>query len=431
MNKIFIVNAHWSNRGDEAALRPIVKFICKKYKDVQLHIIFKENQEITSFPEDNVILHTIKFLPESIKEVLETIDIIESRKGKENKHERTNLEENSKLSMMVKLLLDADLIIYSPGGSVISSRFWWVKQMEYLVPFICAEKKDIPMVVAAPSIGPFENTKEQLDLIKKYLLVSKQFCVREDISKSYLSQIGITENVKVTIDTAFYDKPDDSLCISYLNKDHSLESFLNKHEKVVGITISDFAWHIIYRKNIETNNERIQVMQRFVEILNLNQIGVVLIPQLFGCQNDKDFLEKFRDEQVEKSSCAKDNIFILSDCYDTYFQQYIISKMYAVIGMRYHSNIFAAKMGVPFIAISYEEKMEGFMNKWDMSEMMILLDQFRLEEIQEKWDYLQLNYDTIKKKIKKMRNIWHNISKVTIDSIDEEIGKIINDESSK
>ena len=76
--------------------------------------------------------------------------------------------------------------------------------------------------------------------------------------------------------------------------------------------------------------------------------------------------------------------------------------MYAVIGMRYHSNIFAAKMGVPFIAISYEEKMEGFMNKWDMSEMMILLDQFRLEEIQEKWDYLQLNYDTIKKKIKKM-----------------------------
>ena len=31
---------------------------------------------------------------------------------------------------------------------------------------------------------------------------------------------------------------------------------------------------------------------------------------------------------------------------DTYFQQYVIGKLYAVVGMRYHSNIFSAKMGI-------------------------------------------------------------------------------------
>lgn len=64
----------------------------------------------------------------------------------------------------------------------------------------------------------------------------------------------------------------------------------------------------------------------------------------------------------------EDNYFVIcsdDEKYDTYFQQYVIGCMYAVIGMRYHSNIFSAKMGTPFISISYEQKMQGFMKKWN------------------------------------------------------------------
>lgn len=47
----------------------------------------------------------------------------------------------------------------------------------------------------------------------------------------------------------------------------------------------------------------------------------------------------------------EDNYFVIcsdDEKYDTYFQQYVIGCMYAVIGMRYHSNIFSAKMGTPY-----------------------------------------------------------------------------------
>ena len=44
---------------------------------------------------------------------------------------------------------------------------------------------------------------------------------------------------------------------------------------------------------------------------------------------------------------------------------------YAIIGMRYHSNIFSAKAGTPFISISYEQKMAGFMNKMNLEKYCI------------------------------------------------------------
>ena len=41
----------------------------------------------------------------------------------------------------------------------------------------------------------------------------------------------------------------------------------------------------------------------------------------------------------------------MDDMHDCYFQQYIISLIKAVVGMRYHSNIFSAKMGTPFVSV--------------------------------------------------------------------------------
>ena len=60
---------------------------------------------------------------------------------------------------------------------------------------------------------------------------------------------------------------------------------------------------------------------------------------------------------------------------DTYFQQYVIGKLYAVVGMRYHSNIFSAKMGIPFVSVSYEQKMKGFMQSIGLSEYCIDLNE--------------------------------------------------------
>lgn len=407
MREIFIVNAHWSNRGDEAALRPIVNFIKSNYLDVKLNIIFKEKMIIDGFlGYSDINCYSIKFLPNSIEQIEEMVN-------KESESKNTNnVEEDTSdgLLQTIRLLKNADLIIYSPGGSVICNRFWWEKQLEYLVPFVCSKKNNIPMVVAAPSIGPFGNAS-QVKVLKKYLSVSKYICVREEISRQYLRDIDINENVITTIDTAFYDDFDENREKKNFFQDNELKTFFSTKCKIVGITISDFMWHVKYGKDEKTKNTREQIMRDFIEYLENCGYGILLIPQLFLYQNDYEYLKKFETQ----------NTYILSDKYDTYFQQFVISKLYAVVGMRYHSNIFAAKASVPFIAIAYEEKMIGFMEKWAMNDYLVLLQDLTINKLKERWNFLCDHYQEYGLQLKNNREKWRNFSEYTIDAIKDTI----------
>ena len=85
-----------------------------------------------------------------------------------------------------------------------------------------------------------------------------------------------------------------------------------------------------------------------------------------------------------------------SDLYDAYFQQYLISKLYMVIGMRYHSNIFSAKMGTPFISISYEQKMQGFMKKIGLEKYCIVINELNYESLKSKMELVVKNYGDYK-----------------------------------
>ena len=64
--------------------------------------------------------------------------------------------------------------------------------------------------------------------------------------------------------------------------------------------------------------------------------------------------------------------------------------------MRYHSNIFSAKMGTPFISVSYEQKMQGFMEKMDLSRYCITLENLSVERLREKFIVLTSNYEQYK-----------------------------------
>lgn len=74
----------------------------------------------------------------------------------------------------------------------------------------------------------------------------------------------------------------------------------------------------------------------------------------------------------------------------------MIGQLYAVIGMRYHSNIFSAKMGTPFISISYEQKMKGFMEKMNLAEYCIDLKTLSKDTIENRFEQLVNHYDEYK-----------------------------------
>ena len=175
---IVIANAHWNNRGDEAALCALLGKLREQYPGSRMTIMFKDKQAITWFPESvDADYFSCQFKTPQWDIWLAVLT-------------RGLLVKDKLLKKAVLSLKTADLIIYPPGGSVINDRFFWSKQMEYLVPFLCAKIYRIPMVIAAPSIGPFEL--HPTFRIRKWLLQTpKVICVREAISKRYLQTIGI------------------------------------------------------------------------------------------------------------------------------------------------------------------------------------------------------------------------------------------------
>ncbi len=391
VKKITIVNAHWSNRGDEAALLAILEGLQKAYPQSHFTILFKDDKEIQQFPDLKNVDYSIAKFNAKIWDIwLSALT-------------RGALGVNDKLKLTVKTLLKSDLIIYAPGGSVINSRFFWRKQMEYLVPFICAKFYNIPMMIAAPSIGPF-NTSKPNRIIKWLLKTPKVFVVREEISRRYLEEIGITENIVTTIDSAFYNDIKKEENEKKLEAYVELKQYLDTYDKVVGITITDFQWHVKLGKDKELSNRITDSFQKFIDKLQKEGYGVIFIPQLFGNQNDYDYMDTFSTNKT----------FIMKDTYDTYFQQFIISKLYVVEGMRYHSNIFAAKVGIPFIPVVYEEKMEGFVDIAGLNDYSISLDELSFEKLEEKFEKLNNNYDEVKKMFKAKLPTWQKQASITI-----------------
>ncbi len=387
---IVIVNAHWSNRGDEAAHRALWEELRIRYPNCRITVMFKDRKPVSWFPKMKNSEHFSCQFKAATWDVWLTVLT------------RGLIGKDSMLKKAVQTLKTADLIIYPPGGSVINDRFFWSKQLEYLVPFLCARIYRIPMFVAAPSMGPFDKSRR----LRKWLLETpKVLCVREDISRQYLETIGIRKDVHVTMDLAFMSDVDAVANQKRLEKLPELLNFLGMHEKSVGMTISSFKWHVKLSKTPHLTKQIEHSFRKMIDQLTRQGYGVLLIPQLFGNQNDTDYLQTFADGE---------HVLVMSEEPDTYLQQHIISKLFAVVGMRYHCNIFAAKMGVPFVAIAYEEKMTGFLELAKLSDYCIPVEEVSFEKLEEKFHKLEKNHELLRQTLREGANVWRANARNTL-----------------
>jgi len=395
--KIVIVNVHWNNRGDEAALKGLWLNLRKRFPSSKITTIFKSKTPIN----DDLNAFTDEVLVNNFKESMFKIMFCILFRGK--------IFKNSDISKLIRVILNADLIIYGPGGSVISDYFYKYKQIEYLTPFAVSFFFGIPLYVIGPSFGPFDLSKKFL--VRKFLInKAKKLCVREEHSKNSL--LMLDKNIEVVSTT--------DLCFSYQNfhyiKNKKFEKifdkfkFLENEKKTVGITLTDFSWHVKIGKDLKLIKNLNLVYQDFINYLANNNFKVLLIPQLFGFQNDYDYLNKFNG--------MSKNIEILSTEFDCDEQKKIISKLYAFVGVRYHSNIFAIMTKVPNISIIYENKMEGFLKDSGLKNLGLNLYDLDTNILIKKFEKLCINRDTIIKLYDKVLPILEKKSLSSFDSLD-------------
>lgn len=372
--KIVIINCHWDNRGDEAAIRAMIDELRVKYPSADIYVQ-RALGEFGSFPENE----HVKVLPPfpiggKKRRIQEQISI--ETKGK------INLTSGAKA--FYKAINGADIVLHAPGGPSIGD-IYMPQETIKLRRLLAVKKAGVPYVFYAPSMGPFKNA-ERNPVRKEILEGASLICLREDISAKMVKEFVPLTNPIVTLDSAFQHDIDINENEKKFNEYTELKDFVGNGQNVIGITITDLQWNSLYKGDGKTKENIRETFTEFIKKITGVGYKVLFIPQLFSEANDYVYMKSF----------AIQNCYVMSDKYDCYFQQFIISKIKAVVGMRYHSNIFSAKMGTPFVSVSYEQKMQGFMKKAGLLEYCLPISELSANSLSNKFEGMMSNYDEYK-----------------------------------
>ena len=383
---ILILHAHWGNRGDEAAIRAMIDSLKEKFpiKKIKIMIMVKS---IDWFPYNDIEI--IPFYPFPKIYYLDALLTLATF-GK--------FSFTKKGKSFLKAIDGADFIIHAPGGPAIGDLYSGkLYDFPYLYRLLLGKVfKKKPLFFYAPSMGPFSGKIR--NFIRKFILKrADAIILREEISAKYLKeQLGLDSYI--TADSALQNEIPENYIQKYMdNPEVSRIWETLKKKKVVGMTITDLGWHLKYKNNFALQERIINsLIEASKYIINKNY-KIILIPQLFDESHERweiSLLKKIREIDKRK-------IFLLPIEVDSYAQQIIISKLFCVIGMRYHPSIFAAKNKTPFIPICYEHKIEGFVKKLGLEELMIDIENIDAIKIIDKFNYLEKNYAPIKRFLNK------------------------------
>lgn len=385
---ILILHAHWNNRGDEAAIRAMIDSLKSKLiiKNMKIMILSKNP---TYFPyEDIELLDLFPSLERTVSSIFSFGMDIFLTLITFGKFAFTN-----QVKKFIRAVDDANIVIHAPGGPAIGDLYggkYGIVEFFYLYRLLIPILKGKPVFFYAPSMGPFSGILR--NLARKFVLKrSSAIILREEISSKYLKE-QLSLDSYVALDSAFQnDVPND-----YINKYNNISEILDviEKQKVVGMTLTDLKWHPVYKNYSGLSEKIMHTLPDVIRYLISKGYVILLIPQLFGESDDVSLLESFRELDKRK-------IYILPSNVDSYAQQIIISKLFCLISMRYHPNIFAAKGNIPSIAIYYEHKTKGFMEKLGRTDLMINVEEISASEIIDKFIYLEENYNIIKQQLKK------------------------------
>lgn len=395
---LLIIHSHNANRGDEAAVKAMVDELLIKYPDANITI---SNIGFTPYPNMPAQVEQIGRFPKYRSKIAKIeFFIVWATKGA--------IAFTKEGKKFVKKLKSADLVLHAPGGPSIGDIYYGSEKM-YLWRLRLAKRMRIPYMFYAPSMGPFNNP-ERSKIRKEVLLGAEKVILRDPISVGFVREFLPELEVEQALDSALQHDIDVIENERKYNEYTELSDFISGFDKCIGITVTDLLWH---PKHQSTGIDKtiVEVFKKFIKDRTDEGYGVVFVPQLYGTNNDTDFMNQF---MIEGKTFIVD---AFSDEHDTYFQQYVIGKLYAVVGMRYHSNIFSAKMGTPFVSVSYEQKMKGFMESVDLDRYC--LDVFSLTEdnLNEKFKLLEDNYDEYKLRLDELHSYMKSESYKTTQAV--------------
>jgi colanic acid/amylovoran biosynthesis protein len=372
-----------ANRGDEGILRGMINAFSQNLKDVDVKVL-AHHDIVTS---DLTGLKTHKPLLDTERAALLPFYILQM----------IYLTLWTKIYSMgiflplgsrkesVKALMEADLVLVSGGGFLNDNYKPAILGRLFELFFAYILKK--PVGIYAHSLGPF-NTRFYRLFAKMVFNRMNIITVREKISSSLLEEMKIHVPIRVVPDAAF------GMPLNTSYDEEFLSQLVQDEKEMVSISVRDWEYY-----SSERGHEKyIDTIANVADSLSEDGYGIIFCSTCTGYGGyAKD--DRVTAEEVRSRMKHKEDVLMVGEHLGPGTLIQIYSKMKFHIGTRMHSNIYALLAKTPVVAIGYEHKTMGMMERLGLEDQVVDINDIAENEIHKKVDNVISNYEEFKNKI--------------------------------
>lgn len=247
-------------------------------------------------------------------------------------------------AIVLKQLRQHDILVMG-GGSLLQDATSPRSVFYYLGIVLGAKFFKKPVVFYAQGVGPITKTVSQ-KLIRAIVNRVDVITVRDHGSREDFQTLGVTKSpVVVTADPAV-TIPASDIDLEFGKK--RLASYGVDPEKTIAFSVRD------WKKESRFKQQIAEVADHFA----LQGYHILFVPMQYPADvaSSKDITSKMNH-----------SAYIIDEQLDFKQIMSILGNVRIVAGMRLHSLIFAAVMNVPFVGISYDPKINRFVERVNMN----------------------------------------------------------------
>ena len=355
--KFVIINQPLNNRGDESAHRGLVNRLLKEFPECNIEILFvgcnQNSMEQFTVKDERTKYTNVR----SIKAYNKLVINYGFRKGF-----KPFIYIHPTFWNIMKVLKSADVVVCAPGGICMGGFQNW----NHVFMLHMAKRFNKPIAYYGRSFGPFPTAtadNRRFKSLSQEILEYMQFISIRDTKTEEIAK-SMNIDYKYTVDSAFLReaKVDIPQAIKDIIKDNKYFVF------VPNLLI----WHYAYKERI-TKETVISYFARILESICQKhpELKIIMLPQTFNYNTYiGDDIHFFKDFAAYVNNC---NLHVIPDIYSSDIQQTIISGAEFMIGARYHSVVFALNNNTPFVALSYEHKICGLLDRLGKTDCMVVI----------------------------------------------------------
>ncbi|WP_053955326.1 polysaccharide pyruvyl transferase CsaB [Inediibacterium massiliense] len=343
--------------------------------------------------DESILTSIVGNLKEYITDVEITV-LSANPEGTSKKHQIQAVDRKNILEIC-RAIKKCDLFI-SGGGSLLQDVTSGRSISYYLAIILIALFLRKKVLIYSQGMGPINKWFNKC-MVRWVLNRVDCITIRDEKSKKVLDEVGVCiPKIYVTTDPVISLHEGN---IS-LGKEILIKEGINYQKPLIGFAIRGRDDNEEFVSNISTIAD--QIIEDF-------KVDIVFVPFHFG--EDVKIMDKIQNKMKQKA-------FFIQNRYNIDEMLGIVGNLNLLIGVRLHSLIFSAVMNTPLIAISYDPKIDSFMESLQLK-TLCSIENLNYKALHEEINYIQKNYEQVKnileKRVQKLRDKLKTNEKVVIE----------------